>query len=439
MKRLAYALGFLGLMAVLATGILGGPGRSSGENMLVSAVQAMEEADTVHVVGRPNQASPEGYPWGQVSEGHYETWYTPRGYRMDYWNGAGDLVCSLGTDFEAGLKWVYGWYDPWFKSTAFRVYRVDKEALEREVAASRESLTSGDVYFNVHGGEIVATRKEVVNGKPVTVVVLERKMPNGEPLGTTEGYIDSSGRLIGMRGYGPEDYGKPLVGEIECVEYDVTPPVGLFGISPPKEAPLIWDFAEPYPGAAEIDVFGASFGLRYRIEPSPGWRVSAGPGTGDPSAVIDGDYGTAWTAAGAAHLQEPGTQIEVAFETPLKANKMLVHSSWDGWAEMLSAPEAESDSEAAAEEASGDGAGAREPSVDDKSAGTGWPRSAQVFITEDGVNWSAVVTGPAASDRPLYANFGALRLVRGVRVVITGPGDEERWTVREIDLFGPPR
>jgi hypothetical protein len=268
-------------------------------------------------------------------------------------------------------------------------------------------------------------------------------MPNGEPLNTTEAYLDAGGRLLGSRAYNPPEYGRNLVAEMR-VEYDVEPPADLFMMQPPPGLPVVYDFADPYVGygETELNYFNSSYGPRYHIDPSPTWRARASStqGLDRPRLAIDGDYGTRWTARGTQHAQEAGLRFEVRFDAPVRANKLLVHNYRDGWAE-LSAPESApvvdvSESEGGGMGGAGGGSGPDQ--VDESRMGTGWPVGAQVSITADGDTWEDVVTGQAAAKRPLYANFGGVRDLLGIRITLTETSDEEPWSIAEINLYGPP-
>ncbi len=444
MTRLVYALGFLALIGAVMTGMFTRSRPPDAQSILVGAAQAMEDAKTIHIRGRASGRSPEGYPWGQISENSYEQWYTPRGSRMDSRDSEGNLISSAGHDIESGRAWTYGWYDQWFGGRGvFKVFQVAREHLERADVRSRERVLEGERWFanSVHSGAPTRKRPGAWRGRRVTVLEIQRQTPDGDPLGTTEVYLDDRGRLLGYRAYSPPEYGRTLTAEMELVEYDVEPPADLFAMVAPPGVPVIEDFAEPYPGEeiVEVDYFSSSYGPRYRVAPSPAWRARASSSAvgSRPEAAIDGDYDTRWTARGRRSPQEAGAWLEVLFDTPVSANKLLAHNYRDRWAE-LSAP-GPAAAPATGGPHAGTGAGASGPALVEESRwGSGWPRGAQVSITTDGVAWEEVVTGQAAADRPLYANFGGVRDILGLRIMLTEPCDEEPWSIAEINLYGPP-
>jgi len=136
--------------------------------------------------------------------------------------------------------------------------------------------------------------------------------------------------------------------------------------------------------------------------------------------------------------------FEVRFDAPVSAHKLLVHSYWDELAEWagLAALEAVPATDARAGDTSahsGAGGGmAGEPDTDVSRVGTGCPLGAQVSITTDGATWEDVLTGQATAEMPIYANFGRIREILGIRITLTQTTDEEPWSIAEINLFGPP-
>jgi hypothetical protein len=445
MRRFAYAVAFLVLMGAAAAGVFTRSAPPDARSMLVSAVQAMEEAEVIHVRARPSTASPEGYPWGTMSDNTSESWYTPRGSRTESYDADGNLICSAEKDVAAGRVRQYGEFDLSFGiGRVFQVFHVERQHLQSVVAKARGRLLDGEGWlrFVPMPATRVTKRTATWNGTQVTLLQMDREMPDGDPLGTSEAYLDSQGRLVAYRFHGPPEYGRTLVSEM-LVEYDVEPPDDLFAMQPPPDVPVTVDFAEPYPGPEVVEInYGSSFSPRYLIAPSAGWRADASSSaySSGPAMAIDGDYGTRWTVRGRRHAQEAGMWFDVMFDAPVRANKLLVHNYRDRWAE-ASAPESApvvgvSESEGGG--MGGAGGGSSPTQVDESRVGTGWPVGAQVSITADGNTWEDVVTGQAATKIPLYANFGGVRDILGIRITLTETSDEEPWSIAEIGLFGPP-
>jgi hypothetical protein len=364
---------------------------------------------------------------------------------MDNYAPDGTLVSSLGRDLEVGRAWNYGWHDYWFGSRGvFAVFHVKREHLEPEFKRAKERLLEGEAGFSATSsrGDEVSTRGGTWRGQPVTVLHMDRTMPNSELFDTVDAYLDTQGRLVGLEVRAPAAHGGELVGAIELVEYDVEPPADLFTVQPPAGVPVSMDFAEPYRDLEEIEVdyWQSAFGPRYLVSPSADWRARAFSSAvgARPSRAVDGDLSTYWTGRPRRQAQEPGMWFEVKFEQPVRANKALVHSYRDRWAEVAEPEAAPAEGTAEPEDSGASGGGGGPGQVDESREGTGWPAGVQVAITTDGTTWEDVLTGQAAADLPVYANFGGVKQILGLRLTLTQTSDQEAWSIAEVRLFGPP-
>jgi hypothetical protein len=69
--------------------------------------------------------------------------------------------------------------------------------------------------------------------------------------------------------------------------------------------------------------------------------------------------------------------------------------------------------------------------------GAGWPRSAQISYTSDGVHWEDVYTIPADENSPLGGHFNGTKTVKAIRITLTANSDAEPWSINAIELYGP--
>ena len=108
MRRLAYALTVL-LLVGLIVGLAVSPESRSGGNMLLSAAAAMGASDTLHVYGESNLG--DQYNPGGAHAGSYERWYSPEGFRFDFYDAGGSLTRSIGGCVSTGEAWQFypGW------------------------------------------------------------------------------------------------------------------------------------------------------------------------------------------------------------------------------------------------------------------------------------------------------------------------------------------
>jgi len=416
MRRLAYALSFAIVVGLVAGGLTLKPDRPDGRALLMCAAEAMAEAKTIHVRGRPNisdlSAGVPAPPWGFLGEGHYESWYSPEGTRTEHHDADGNLTGSLVMNVALGMAWVWRPPNLWFPEGLVTTYPVGTDALAVIVEHARQRYLRGEHSFAHHleHGEQVTTHSGMRNGREVTVVKVDLGMdPSGLPVGTVECYLDpATGHLLGLRQYGPESHGKPLTADMETVEYGIHVPSSVFDFDPPPEALVMeGDFELREAGSyCLMDVGG--FRGPDQLMPDDTWRVSSSSAAhrSTPEFAIDGDDDTCWMGRGRAHLQEPGMWFQIDFEAPTRVSKMMV----------MHAPL---------------GSGPTE----------GWPRGIQVSATADGVTWEDVYTGAADADSPAFAYFGSSETapeVIGIRMTLTESSDEEPWIVTEIRLDGRP-
>jgi hypothetical protein len=306
------------------------------------------------------------------------------------------------------------------------VHRVDPKLLALHCATQRERYLNAQVWFKdeVDAGAPVETWEAVRNDQPAKVVEITRLAPNGDPLGTSEYDIDPpTGRLLGLRAYGPESYGKPMIGYTDVLQYGGELADNVFTFTPPAEAAVVEEDFMFFPEAEWIELVHPSFPQADAyIEPASDWTLSA-CASRNVKLAIDGDYSTFWSVAGPQLAQQGGLWLQLDFGTPVAADKMIIHH---GEGESTPVPVGA----ISADSSSG-------MSCETRSIPSGgFPRGIRVDYTENGTTWHKAYTGQAAADRPAYAHFGKLRNLRGVRVTLTDATDEEPWVISEILLYG---
>ena len=235
MKRLAYATAFLVVIGLVAAGLLTRPHQPDGRALLISAAQAMEEAKTIHVRGRPNVGSKD--PWGELGDMSYERWYSLEGSREHMYHSDGTLLRARASNVALGLSWSYG-----ADQEQFLVYSIGSEDLALATERARRRLFEGKLWAfrDIEQGHQVTTRTGDRNGKRVTIVEVEHA-----DVGTVEYYIDPpTGHLLGLRQFGPESVGKPVVADMETVEYGIPIPADVFAFNPPRGAKIMEGYFE---------------------------------------------------------------------------------------------------------------------------------------------------------------------------------------------------
>jgi hypothetical protein len=244
MKRLVYVMVSFAVIGLAAAGVFTRSRPPDGRALLISTAEAMKAAETVHVQGRPNTGGSNngipGPPWGVLGDESYENWYSPLGLRDDYRDKKGTLVQSLVMNVNAGMAWVYYPPSSFYPKGLVMRYAMGKDAVKAAVALTMKTYVKAG-FVDMHAGKNakVTTRSGTWHDQRVHVVVVNDDYGKGA-MGVTEFYLDfNSGRLLGLRGYGPESAGKPLVAEMNLVEYGMDIPVETFKLQAPQGTPVM--------------------------------------------------------------------------------------------------------------------------------------------------------------------------------------------------------
>jgi len=267
MRRLAYGLTFVLLVSV-AIGLALSPEGRSGGSVLISAAAAMAESGTLHVRGESNLAD-QYDPWF-ADPGSYERWYSPEGFRFDYYDAEGHLKRSIGGDTQSGQAWQF--YPGWMgfhmarmaqagdaascgvgggseapdstPAGALFTYDVGPERLRAFVALSRNRFSQGNLRLDEIAARGHDWREFQEEWRGETVTVIEESLGvdlvTGDPRGSVEYYLDpDTGRFLGLRQFGPDADGNPLEASVDFLEYDVDVPGEVFEFAAPVGAEVL--------------------------------------------------------------------------------------------------------------------------------------------------------------------------------------------------------
>ncbi len=409
MKRLVFVAVLLIVIGLLAGGLLTRHAPPDGRSLLIGVAEAMEQAKTIYVRGRPNVSNIGDPPWGRLGEGYYENWYSPEGSRHDLHDAEGNLLYSSIMNVASGVACFWQAPSHWFPSGVATTYSVGTEDLRLSVRSARETYLNGELRIArlIDEGRAFTTREGVWNGTEVTVVEVDHGITSsGLPRGTGEFYLDPrTGHLLGLRQYGPETHGKPLTADMQIAEYGIDIPASTFDLDAPAGTVMLEDDFEIRERGNYCLQTPASFSGPWKITPAQAWHASASTSASPtkPGSAIDGNPETCWTGRGGQYPQEPGMWFQLDFDTPVRVSKLRVEH------------------------------------VPFHSRGEGWPRGLQISATCDGVTWEDIYTGQADSDLPAYGHLGASPEILGLRFDLTEYSDEEPWTISEIKLYGRPQ
>jgi hypothetical protein len=219
MTRLAYVLTLLIAVGLLLGGVLYRSVPPDGTALLISAAQAMDEVDTIHVYGYSTTVIDR--PWGAVgSKGYYDHWLSPQGIRRQWFDQDGDLQLSSYTNVQTGLHWKY--YPPY---RLVWTVPIGVDEARESAAQSAKRYLDGQIMIgeNVEqmGFKVTAARQERREGTRIYVVTLDTGA------GCREYDIEvATGRLLAFRDYGTPESGQPLLDETQF-EYGVALPEGV--------------------------------------------------------------------------------------------------------------------------------------------------------------------------------------------------------------------
>jgi hypothetical protein len=425
MRRFAYAVAFLVLMGA-AAGVFTRSRPVDGRALLISAAQAMEEAQTIHLRGQGSRWTPEGH---RMSEGWHEVWCSPQGSRKNYYDAEGNLENVWARDAESGMAWHYSAHTRWFPEGIVTVYHATPSEMAASVAFELDLYLRPDLDFAQEEawGNAVTVSEGERDGRAVTIVEVIVRNSAGETYLTKEYEIDpATGRLLSSRAYGADSEGRPPLWRREILDYGAPVPTSLFEFESPPGPIEIEGYITRH--SSGITLPNAYFMIGLALEPTDTYHATPFAGSGSaPQLAIDGDKTTAWTGRGKHHLQEPGMWFQVDFEEPVSASRLTVHHAEDPGLGPLEPPAPPENGPRTT--GGGMGGGSQ------YSAGADWPRGLQVSITTDGRTWEDVPTGVTSSDLPTGALFGSAREIVGVLLTLTESSDEAPWSITEIRLY----
>jgi hypothetical protein len=232
-RRFALAVAFLVLMGLMAAGVFTKSRPPDGRSLLISAAQAMEEAEVIHVVGRPGAAplleadTPGGGGVGVDSE----SWYTTRGFRETAYED-GILTYSLCGDATSGVVHRCLW-----GRQLVLTYHVGPGNAHKLVDLYRQRLLKGSIDVDermcTSGLQESTTRVEVVNGSRLNVVWIPTSWDDsGAVVSSIDHYLDArTGHLLAIRTLGPDAEGRPVVRSTD-LQYGTAAPPDLLAFRP---------------------------------------------------------------------------------------------------------------------------------------------------------------------------------------------------------------
>ncbi len=107
MRRLAYAMVFLLVIGLAAAGVFSRARRPNAKSLLISAAQAMEAANSVHLVLHGTQGDPSS-PSGMVMmQQPAEIWVSKRAAALRMTGPDGALLMGYGINLDANEAWDY--------------------------------------------------------------------------------------------------------------------------------------------------------------------------------------------------------------------------------------------------------------------------------------------------------------------------------------------
>lgn len=226
MRRLAYVVAVMVVIGALAAVVLPGRGKKQdARGLLLSAVHAMELADSVHLSGfgnAPNQSSPVGI---RMQPDRFDIWVSGRAFAVRQTDPSGKLLGASGLSLDTGELWDYG-SDSGVRHVADITPVADKAA--EMINGAMRVLVTDNLRAVIESGladvtESVST--ETRGGRQVKVATYRGTFATS-PRRITYRYVfeldPDTNRIISMHQYAQAE-GSPeeLVAYLDQVEYGV--------------------------------------------------------------------------------------------------------------------------------------------------------------------------------------------------------------------------
>ena len=232
MRRLAYAVAAMVVIAAAAAVLVPGRGRKQdARGLLLSAVHAMELADSIHVSGfgnAPDETSPAGI---RMQPDRFDIWLSRRALAVRQTDPTGKILAASGLSLDTGEHWAYG-------SDSGVCHVADIRPVADKVAEmidrGTQALLTDNLRAVIETGltdvtESVAT--ETRNGRQVRVVTYRGTFATS-PRHITHRYVfdlePDTDHMIAMHQYAQAE-GSPeeLVAKLDQIEYGVPVPANL--------------------------------------------------------------------------------------------------------------------------------------------------------------------------------------------------------------------
>jgi len=232
MRRLAYVVGVMVVLAVAAAVFVPGRGRKQdARGLLLSAVHAMELADSIHLSGygsAPDKGSAVGI---QMQPDRFDIWVSGRAFAVRQTDPSGKLLGASGLSLDTNELWDYG-SDSGVRHVADVRPSADKAA--EMINGAMRVLVTDNLRAVIESGladvtESVST--ETRGGRQVEVATYRGTFATS-PRRITYRYVfeldPDTNRIISMHQYAQAE-GSPeeLVAYLDQVEYGVPVPTNL--------------------------------------------------------------------------------------------------------------------------------------------------------------------------------------------------------------------
>jgi hypothetical protein len=234
-RRLIYAMAFLLLIGLVAAGVFTHSRPPGAKALLTRAAQAMEKAQSVHVVlHRTDMPWPDSPVGIRMSPDRADQWVGPEVEAFTAVSPEGAITMSMGLNLGTGEVWsgseAGNIYVANLRPLGTKGEEIGRKEVRESLALFAEGLLGRGAKF-IHLKNLTeSVTTETRDGRRVNVVTYAGDTPvvSGGQL-VKERYVFDldarSGRLLAYRRYASVPGVKEeLVGGIEMIEYDVPVP-----------------------------------------------------------------------------------------------------------------------------------------------------------------------------------------------------------------------
>jgi len=238
MKRIVYATI---AMLVIVAGAVVIPGRwekRDARSILTGVAHALENAESVYLVGRGTELAPDSPAGKRMSRGHYELWTSSQAVYMCSFDAEGALAVRFAVNVGTNEFWVYDRAKATLCTADITPIASGVAELIESWAQMMRSAAFNEILEATMANATESVETETRDGREVSILIFTGTPKKPPQPGLTMRFVfevdPETNHLLTMRQYAKaEGRSEELIQAIDRVEHDVPLPAEFAAFKPP--------------------------------------------------------------------------------------------------------------------------------------------------------------------------------------------------------------